>query len=340
MIELNRHIEILLLSNDCVIIPDFGGFLTHYVSANYIESENLFLPPTRTVGFNPLLQLNDHLLVQSYVEAYDISYPEALRRIEDEVEELRQYLDNQGYYELSGLGTLSLNSEGNYEFSPCAAGLLTPMLYGLSSFEMQPLENTQKPQLNIPKIIPLEKFDESIQEEKEEIVREIPIDEENDSNIVIRMSWIRNIVATAAVFLLFFISTPIKNGDLPIDRQQSSFLPVNNLISKTDSIVSTVVAIVKDSITSEKVEVVKATPKSYYTICLASQTMRHLAEPFLESIEKAGVSDVRIVEMENMNKVRVVCGSFSSEAEAHAAIQRNRALHNAFKDGWILHVKE
>lgn len=26
MIELARHIEILLLENDCVIIPDFGGF--------------------------------------------------------------------------------------------------------------------------------------------------------------------------------------------------------------------------------------------------------------------------------------------------------------------------
>ena len=27
MIELARHIEILLLENDCVIIPDFGGFI-------------------------------------------------------------------------------------------------------------------------------------------------------------------------------------------------------------------------------------------------------------------------------------------------------------------------
>ena len=30
MIELARHIEILLLENDCVIIPDFGGFIAHY----------------------------------------------------------------------------------------------------------------------------------------------------------------------------------------------------------------------------------------------------------------------------------------------------------------------
>ena len=37
MIELARHIEILLLENDCVIIPDFGGFIAHYQPARYIN---------------------------------------------------------------------------------------------------------------------------------------------------------------------------------------------------------------------------------------------------------------------------------------------------------------
>ena len=30
MIELARHIEILLLENDCVIVPELGGFIAHY----------------------------------------------------------------------------------------------------------------------------------------------------------------------------------------------------------------------------------------------------------------------------------------------------------------------
>ena len=55
MIELARHIEILLLENDCVIIPDFGGFIAHYQPARYIKEENLYLPPVRTIGFNPQL---------------------------------------------------------------------------------------------------------------------------------------------------------------------------------------------------------------------------------------------------------------------------------------------
>ena len=97
MIELDRHIEILLLSNDCVIVPGLGGFMTHHVGARYDDKDQMYLPPLRTLGFNPQLTMNDSLLVQSYIEAYDISYPEALRRIESEVEEVKQHISAAGY---------------------------------------------------------------------------------------------------------------------------------------------------------------------------------------------------------------------------------------------------
>ena len=87
MIELERHIEILLLNNDCVIVPNLGGFVAHHREARYDGNEQLFLPPLRTIGFNPKLHLNDSLLAQSYIEAYDISYPDAMNRIEGEVNE-------------------------------------------------------------------------------------------------------------------------------------------------------------------------------------------------------------------------------------------------------------
>ena len=52
MIELARHIEILLLENDCVIVPELGGFIAHYQPAYYAESDNIYFPPMRTIGFN------------------------------------------------------------------------------------------------------------------------------------------------------------------------------------------------------------------------------------------------------------------------------------------------
>ena len=61
--ELCQHIDKLLLSNDCVILPGFGGFLTHYADAYYSESEQLYYPPKREIGFNQNLTMNDSLLV-------------------------------------------------------------------------------------------------------------------------------------------------------------------------------------------------------------------------------------------------------------------------------------
>ena len=63
MIELAQHIEALLLENDCVIIPGFGGFVAHLTPAVSVEEGNVFIPPIRTIGFNPQLRLNDGLLV-------------------------------------------------------------------------------------------------------------------------------------------------------------------------------------------------------------------------------------------------------------------------------------
>ena len=76
MNELIKHIEILLLNHDCVIIPGFGGFTTQHVDSCYDESDQTFFPPKRTIGFNSQLKMNDSLLAQSYIEAFDLSYPE------------------------------------------------------------------------------------------------------------------------------------------------------------------------------------------------------------------------------------------------------------------------
>ena len=212
VIRIERHIEILLLSNDCVIVPGLGGFMTHYVEAHYDENEAVFLPPQRTLGFNPQLKLNDSLLVQSYIEAYDISYPEALNRIEDEVYELCQHIQNEGYYELNNIGRLSMNDEGKMEFEPCEAGILTPGLYGLGLFEMNML-NAAPVKTTIAAVA--ETTDQDLQEEENSAVAEKDDEEKEDGAIIIKMSWVRNAVAIAAAIACFFLlATPVANSDL------------------------------------------------------------------------------------------------------------------------------
>ena len=209
VIKLERHIEILLLSNDCVIVPNLGGFVAHNIEARYEEQEQLFLPPLRTLGFNPQLTINDSLLVQSYIEAYDISYPVALQRIEGEVEELKQHLQNEGSYELNDIGILALNEDGNYVFTPCEAGILTPTLYGLSSVEMARLDvqsqptdvpATAKDEATHARIVDMS----SLTPETEQDADDLDEAEENDV-VRIKYTWIRNTVAIAAILLAAFI---------------------------------------------------------------------------------------------------------------------------------------
>ena len=81
MISLARHIEILLLEHDCVVIPGFGGFITKAEEAKFLEQEWQMMPPFRTVRFNQALQANDGLLVQSYMNIYDASFPAAQKQM-------------------------------------------------------------------------------------------------------------------------------------------------------------------------------------------------------------------------------------------------------------------
>ena len=87
MIELAQHIEALLLENDCVIVPGLGGFVAHYASATRVKEENIFLPPTRIIGFNPQLKMNDGLLVQSYMSVYGTNFSDATKMVERKVDE-------------------------------------------------------------------------------------------------------------------------------------------------------------------------------------------------------------------------------------------------------------
>ncbi len=238
MIELERHIEILLLDCDCVIVPGFGGFVAHHRDARFDEADNMFLPPLRTLGFNPKLNMNDSLLVQSYVEAYDISYPEALARVETEVDELKHNIEKDGYYEFENLGHISLNSQGGYVFEPCESGILTPELYGLTGVELQTASS-----LNLveSKVLAAAK-NETVAEtpgisteigtsvaaltdtQKRVSASRDEVEEETERTIKIKVSVLRNAVAVACAVIAFFvIATPIKTDVQNTGKSLSSF---------------------------------------------------------------------------------------------------------------------
>lgn len=337
MIELERHIEILLLSNDCVIVPGLGGFMAHHSEARYDDSEQLFLPPLRTVGFNPQLKLNDSLLAQSYIEAYDISYPEAVRRIEEEVNELKQYLRNEGKYELNDIGVLSLNEENKYNFEPCECGILSPELYGLDTVEIKKL-STDK-----PIEIPVSVEDNVVETDNADIAQN---DVSDDNMIKIKVAWIRNAVAVAASLIAFlFITTPISNSNNTYIAGNVSNNALSNMnpssgserihklstediqkaVSQKDSInaVETSLKQKQDSIAQDL---------GGYCIVLASRTTKKNANVYIEELHGKGYDKAQIYISNNI--VRVVYGNYHSEQEAYSALNSFRG-DDYFEQAWV-----
>ena len=364
VIEIERHIEILLLDNDCVIVPGLGGFTAHHVEARFDESDDVFLPPLRTLGFNQQLKINDSLLVQSYIEAYDISYPEALRRIEGEVEELRQRLANDGYYEMTDIGVLEMNEDGNIIFTPCEAGILTPELYGLSSFEMQPLmaeesttsaSSTQVQKQNVePTPITTTVFDQVGQKEDtsaNDAGQDTDTDEDAEKTICIKVSWLRNAgIAAAAALLLFFVIFPISHSGLknvnigdfngtsffsklmPKDSQMNNINISEIKASAKDSSRQSVKDSVKDSIKGIEPKVKSDT----FCIVLASCIPQKNAERYVEQLHKKGFD--KAYAMVNNKMVRVIYGNYTSETDAYNDLQKIRSK-DEFEQAWILKKK-
>ena len=210
MIELAQHIEVLLLENDCVIVPGLGGFVAHYTPAMRVAEENVFLPPTRIIGFNPQLKMNDGLLVQSYMAVYDTDFSDATRIVEKEVAYIFTALHEDGKVDLPNIGELRYSIHGIYDFAPYDHKITTPYLYGLDSFEMQELAELKKPYMEktIRYSVPV-----------------VPEDKKRRVEIKFNRSYLSNAVAMIAVVaLFFFLSTPIENTEV-VEGNYAQLLP-------------------------------------------------------------------------------------------------------------------
>ena len=210
MIELAQHIEVLLLENDCGIVPGLGGFVAHYTPAMRVAEENVFLPPTRIIGFNPQLKMNDGLLVQSYMAVYDTDFSDATRIVEKEVAYIFTALHEEGKVDLPNIGELRYSIHGTYDFAPYDHKITTPYLYGLDSFEMQELAELKKTYMEktIRYSVPV-----------------VPEDKKQKFEFKFNRSYLSNAVAMIAVVaLFFFLSTPIENTEV-VEGNYAQLLP-------------------------------------------------------------------------------------------------------------------
>ena len=141
--EISLYIKELLLLNDCVIIPEFGGFVANYKPAT-IEN-NQFFPPTKEIAFNNKLISNDGLLINYISEAESLDYFNAKQKLDSFVEETMLNLERNRNVYFEGVGYLHYDSRENLQFEPQLKQNLLVESYGLQNFSYEKLYQRQMP---------------------------------------------------------------------------------------------------------------------------------------------------------------------------------------------------
>lgn len=348
MIELAQHIEVLLLENDCVIVPGFGGFVAHYAPAVRVEGDHLFLPPTRTIGFNPQLNLNDGVLVQSYMAVYDTNFSDATKRVEKEVSTLIAMLHEEGKADLANVGEVRYTIHNTYEFLPYDDKITTPYLYGLDSFVMKELRVLQQPKEKV-------------------LVPTLTKEKKTAYEIKINRTFLRSAAAmVAAVALFFFMSTPVENTYveknnyaqlLPADlfekivKQSVAMTPVaigqasgRERIASTSkkevmpkATVSKPISVKEIKVTqTPEVAVAKSVENNYHIIVAGGIGLKD-AETMAAQLISQGFADAKA--LSSNDKVRVSIMSFATGEEATKQMLQLRK-NEAYVNAWMLADKK
>ncbi len=149
---ITNYLKELLNDNECVIVPEFGAFISKRHSATIDYANHRFLPPYKEIVFNNKLNNNDDILDDFIAQKENISKEEALNKIRDFVNQSVAILDVNSELELEGFGKF-ININGNYIFKVKEDVNVLGDSFGLTEFNYQPVFRTETYQIIKEKIV-------------------------------------------------------------------------------------------------------------------------------------------------------------------------------------------
>ena len=206
--QITNLISELLYKHDCVIVPNFGGFVARQQSSNFSKGNNMLFPQAKHVLFNKNLLHNDGLLITALMEKTQLDYSEAEKLINDYRLYIQSLLNVKKRFELQNIGLLYMDSENSMRFEA-----KTDVNFLLDSFGFEPIVTNEL-------VITPEKpvFEKQFEDRKANLETVIPIARKKRSYAKIAALAI-GIPATLTMLLMAAYSKPMQ----PI--LQSSFNP-------------------------------------------------------------------------------------------------------------------
>ena len=330
MLRIISHIEQLLFSHDCVIVPDFGGFVLRNVSAWVDNSSHMFYPPRKDVGFNATLKHSDGLLAESYMRKYSVNYNTARLMIEEDVAELKKYMQDNGKISFEAIGSFSIGEEGQMVYKSASDSRFGVNNYAFVPFEMSTLDEILSAES-------VNNADSKVEKKR------------NTVYIPINRTFLKAVSATAAAVALFFVfSTPV--NDVNHSAYKASFVPTElsfettvqaEAIVNPDSLQKTEEAETTEDVIVEHLERTEQ-PAAAVKVEVKNQKMYHIvvgsfpsekqANEFLSSIDKATFANASMV-LRN-DKYRVYVDKFDNRESAEKYIETVRN-NPKYKDAWL-----
>lgn len=136
--RVERYIDELLYRYNCVIVPDFGAFLTQRKPASIHRATHTLYPPSKSVSFNEQLATNDGLLVSHVARAEKLSYEQMLDKLGEVIKEWKSQLRQGERLKIGTVGELWQNKAGKIQFQPNEKINFLTASFGLASVIQAP----------------------------------------------------------------------------------------------------------------------------------------------------------------------------------------------------------
>ena len=268
MLRIVSHIEQLLLTHNCVVIPQVGGLVFQYESTPLSADTTQFVPTRRVVVLDPTYQDDDQLLLHTYEAAYGLNEKYARRMLLTDIGLLRSTLQKRGEVIIGINGRLIRHSNGQISFQSKVNETFDLEAYGLPTFQFEKLPVAEEKTEEIPVSKP-SRFSFFHKKQKlsttpivvdkpvdNVVEKPAPIKEESDTEEVVTtipLGWkILQTAAVSAAAVAFFllISTPVE--DVKTSAFQASMLPTEQMLSSKPAPVSIQEPVVKMQETAPK----------------------------------------------------------------------------------------
>ena len=303
-----HYISELLFLHDCVILPNFGGFVGNPKSAELNKTTGMLSPPSKQILFNANLKTNDGLLITHISNQEGISQEVAKNEVDNYATKITNKLTSSKVLRIDKIGLFTLGKEGNIIFLQDSVNN-----YSLDSFGMKATQNKA-------------------------VLRETIIEEKiaaTIQNIRTQSNNPRVFLKAAAIIIpliaLSYISITQQDKINNVYTQMASLNPFEN------SIIAKVIPEVKIEfaatpiveIIEEDIAPIKIPQKTYYIIAGAFSKKKN-ANKMLAKLKKW---DYNTELVPGGNLLRVSYNSFTNKADALIALHEIKQENSA---AWLL----